>query len=1758
MSKVDELKKKRTAAKGWATRAKNALNVCIGKKGISKAALVDAIKEVDLKLQALDSVQSEYEVLLDEADIEEEIESASVFREEIRSVRVRASELVDAYNEFASNDDASSIASSHGNMTVQAKLPKLTLPKFSGKILDWPSFWDQFLAIVDSSDLAVINKFTYLQSLLEGEAADAIAGLKLTADNYDVACGILTKRFGREELVRFSHIQELLNISPLPKQASVIDLRKLHDKLLGHIRGLENLGIGGKEYGVFLTPLVLASLPSGIRLEWAKVAEGKEGDIDFLIEFLNEEIEKRERSNTFRGLLKTETKEVKSHKTVKSHASVTALKSVSYSDKSASYSNKSASYSDKLAQGSVSDICDICGRGHSNSKCWDLVNVNHDKKVEILKKKGLCFRCLGKGHIGDSCLSKCGKCQGNHHFLLCKVSGGSPAVVSKDKSVVSGSKFDSTLVSHTGVATVLKNSSVIMQVVPVLVNSRNGAVRANVLLDSGSDRSYVSSELVRKAQPSFVGSESVSCATFGSAKASGSQLRNVYALELKGLQQGRASVMATEIGVVSAPLRRRNVPSNTLKLFSHLRLAEDYCAEKEMSIDILIGLDWYWQLVRPEFECPQAGLVAQNTVFGWMLSGSVSQEEASVNVSHQLLCMCDLTDSDVRKFWEIDVVADHKEDSSVLKEFEEQVKFENGRYVVALPWKNSDKGQSLVDNYEIAVQRLKNLSRKLDNQPELQSQYNEVLSEMEHSGIIEEVPHEERFSGNPIFYLPHRPVVRELSTSTKVRPVFDASVKGVNNLSLNDCMDKGPNLIPNLVAVLIKFRKWPVALVADIQKAFLQIAVRKQDQDVHRFLWLVDGAVRVMRIVRVPFGNRSSPMLLNATIKHHLEQVAPSKVVDELKHNLYVDDWLTGADTEAEAKSMVEEASSLLLEAGMVLTKWGSNKIVSPEVSWPTYNLTDKSMSVENMKILGLQWNRWNDSFSFKGIDLDPNLLLTKRMVLSLIARLFDPLGFLSPFLMTLKCLFQELWKLGIEWDAEIPENCRKVVETWLSGLSLLKDWEIPRAFSFGKWKDVVAVQLHGFGDASEKGYGACVYVVLERNDGTLSSTLVLSKAKVAPLKKVTLPRLELLGAVVVAQLLEFVRGVLDVGIDNCFGWTDSSVVLSWIKGDSAKWKPFVANRTAEIQRTTNPSQWSFCKGTENPADLLTRGISAESLKSSQLWLRGPSFLLSGESQRLLDEYPLVVTDSDETLESLDEVPEDSVVCASISSPGFVIDVERFGCFQKSIAVMAWVLRFIKNCRSPKQRSTGELSFEELRNSKLILFRSVQNSVYASEIATLRSGDLISKKSHLYKLSPFLDNDGLLRVRTRLDFADLEYEEKYPIIIPKGQLAEQIVVFQHVLLKHAGVNLLISSLRSAYWIIGLRRLAKRVKRFCFQCQRLDSPAYSQVVAPLPGDRVKPAAPFSVVGIDHAGPLFCADSPGRKFYILLITCAVVRAVHLELVDSLGVEDCICAFRKFASRRGMPSIVYSDNARTFQAANTQLKRMYSDLSPDWRFIVPRAPWWGGWWERLVRSTKTALRKAVGVRKLTRRELETVLIEIEACVNSRPLVAVPETGAPLTPAHFLIGRSHMYEKQENLEEGKVSLIERKVIQSMALEKFWQIWSKNYLRNLPVHGSGKKSEISVGSLVLVRDDGQPRLTWPIAVVTELLPGRDQIVRSCKVRFKGSELIRPIQKLHKLEYQESGNDLPSLMKNKPDLATSDYVRSRYGRKIRNVERLTL
>ncbi|XP_066958114.1 uncharacterized protein [Macrobrachium rosenbergii] len=720
---------------------------------------------------------------------------------------------------------------------------------------------------------------------------------------------------------------------------------------------------------------------------------------------------------------------------------------------------------------------------------------------------------------------------------------------------------------------------------------------------------------------------------------------------------------------------------------------------------MLIGLDLYWKLMLPNKIVCHEGLVAQETVFGWVLSGSSIRSKDNCDVGVQLLTFSNFQEDSLSNFWDLESVgiqaqetrSDAIKPDPILVQFEKLVSYKEGRYEVALPWKSESVKLKLLDNKHHALRRLDNLSRKLDRDPGLQEQYYTVFEEYEKEGIIEEIPPHQLEGGYPVFYLPHRPVVREVSISTKIRPVFDGSARGSNGVSLNDCLESGPSLNPDLVEVLLRFRRWKVALTADITKAFLQIKVRREDRDVHRFFLKKKDIVKHFRFVRVPFGNKSSPFLLNATLKFHLKKYPPSEVVSELLENLYVDDWLSGADSPAEACARFDEACGMLKKAGMSLSKCTSN--------YKTLPMTEDS--IIGVKVLGLQWDSSSDCFTFKVENVDPfgDIVCTKRNVLSLIARCFDPLGFICPFVMHAKILFQEIWRLGLDWDEQLPEAMQGRVKLWVVGLSVLKSLRINRyLFSELSWRDLPAIELHAFGDASERGYGACVYVRVPEK-GNFKVTLIAARGKVAPIKKVSLPRLELLGALLCARLVVFVKSALrlvqEVSV-RC--WTDSTVALAWIKGEPNRWKTFVANRVVEIQGLTPPSCWQHCPGKDNPADLISRGVYAEQLTQSDVWLVGPSWLRT--SSLLLKE------DAREGF-TREEQCETDTVCVAVESDLPLLEFSRWSSFPKALNIVGWVLRFVGNCKASSLKAGGPLTYGELMKAKVKLLFCAQREAFA-------------------------------------------------------------------------------------------------------------------------------------------------------------------------------------------------------------------------------------------------------------------------------------------------------------------------------------------------------------------------------------------------------------------------------------------------------------
>ncbi|XP_075559900.1 uncharacterized protein LOC142591457 [Dermacentor variabilis] len=944
----------------------------------------------------------------------------------------------------------------------------------------------------------------------------------------------------------------------------------------------------------------------------------------------------------------------------------------------------------------------------------------------------------------------------------------------------------------------------------------------------------------------------------------------------------------------------------------------------------------------------QGALVAVKTEFGWTLQGAIPSSSSAAYCSTVAVLragvFADTTSlsKELKSFWELESIGiidssaqTNEESEEVMSTFSASLEKMDTRYEVALPWKPLN--MQLADNKAVAKKRLTNLTKKLMKDESTLIKYDEAIRQYLEQGFAERLPSQE--SNNDVsrlYYMPHRAVFRPDSLSTKIRVVFDASSHDAGCISLNEALEPGPNLNPDLLKVLLNFRIHRIGLSADIEKAFLQISVQPADRDALRFLWYAhlptmedpEPPIEVWRMTRVPFGVTSSPFLLAATVRHHLSTTEGyPEIRKTISESLYVDDLITGANTVEEATDLYRGALDVMNRASMTLRKWNSNskklqQLFNDEgtgcalgyVECPTTSVS---------RVLGLVWDKDRDhlAFSMEAIldFLDRNSI-TKRFILQASARIYDPLGLISPVTVTTKLMFQTLWELGIEWDAPLPEEVKAGWTQWHTQLHHLTDITVPRRYGSlanDSWKEV-----HIFTDTSPRAYGAVVYL---RISGVKEAkvTLVLSKSRVAPIKRISLPRLELMGMVIGARLREYLERSLTLSISRWYLWTDSSIALHWVRGPAQQWKPFVANRVLEIQQRSDPDIWNHCSGIENPADLLTRGVTPQVLKSSSLWWNGPAWLSKPSTCWPRHEGTADMIIAEEERRTLR--------VHNVTVKESVLPLQKYSSLSRLVRVTAWVLRFFHNAMHPGQKYEGPITTEEVQKAHTCLILQVQFEAFQEELQCLRRSTRMPSDSPIRDLSVIYDDDGVLRVGGRLNAAELSYNVKHPVILPsRHPYTELTISAAHRRLLHAGALETLTELREMYWIVRGRQMVKKVLKKCVTCNRFNSRAATEPVAPLPRERVTQAPPFDVTGADFAGPLNTKDQGNnRKSYIVIFTCAVTRAIHLELVTDMSTSNFLMAFRRFISRRGVCRVIFSDNARTFQRASKDLKRLWTTI-------------------------------------------------------------------------------------------------------------------------------------------------------------------------------------------------------------------------------------
>ncbi|XP_078344112.1 uncharacterized protein LOC144629777 [Oculina patagonica] len=1325
----------------------------------------------------------------------------------------------------------------------------------------------------------------------------------------------------------------------------------------------------------------------------------------------------------------------------------------------------------------------------------------------------------------------------------------------------------------------LNGGKVRLRIVPVRVrgNQPGQVVETYALLDSGSDVSLCDEKLIRE-----LGISGVQRNFFLTTQEKKESSKS--GLEVKLTIDSINSQSSLEIPKVWT-VDRLNISEQSIPREQDAdqwpHLSDIYLPEIDSKeVRLIIGCnvpDAFWVL--EERRGGKGDPVAIRSILGWTIVGPIEKIEDEHSFNVNFVRLAEQRDEDeillqqVENFWKTeftDTIASSKvamsvEDERALRIMEGSVKKVSGHYQIALPWRQHPP--YLPDNRALAEQRLYLLKKKFLRDQEFFGRYKGTINDYITKGYAQRVPKDELSAdGKPLWYLPHHAVFHPQKPE-KLRVVFDCATR-YRGTSLNDQLLHGPDLTNNLFGVLVRFRQESIALSSDIEAMFHQVNVDPNDFDALRFLWWPEDDLSKQpaeyRMVVHLFGSTSSPSCASFGLRRTAQDNArefPPEVIDTVLRNFYVDDCLKSVPSTELAIRLREDLSQLLERGGFRLTKLSCNKkevLETIPTSDIARSLVDLDLNADALPIertLGIHWNMESDMLTFKVVPKTKPF--TRRGILSVTSSIYDPLGMVSPIVLPAKKLLQDLCKQKLGWDEEISDEESQRWQTWLSDLPLLSRVALPRCLKSTDFGRINTVELHHFADASQIAYGTVSYVRLVNEEGQIHCSFLVGKSRLAHVKQMTIPRLELSAAVLAVKLDQTLREELELKIDESMFWTDSTSVLQYIKNEDRRFHTFVANRLAVIHDGSKPSQWKYVPTSINPADDVSRGLTVEELLRKERWFRGPEFLWERETSWPIrrDSLPSI---SDEDPEVKRQVQVNHVTQVEVPH-SLDLMIQRYSSWYKLKRGVAWLLRFGEFLRKKRclQESLndplpcGRLSIQELRSAEDQILKYVQRSSFLPVIKALqrvsseepekqRLKDIGSFGS-IYKLRPLLDQEGALRVGGRLENSTLDYQIKHPLLLPKDHHVTKLIIMDvHESVGHLGQEYVLTCLRQKYWIVKGRTAVRKVLGSCLTCRKQNALRGQQMMADLPDDRLIPGEPpFSYVGVDFFGPMYVKRGRSTvKHYGCIFSCLTMRATHIEVAESLETDSFINALRRFINLRGKPKVIRSDNGTNLSGGERELREAIDNWNQqkiesflhqkniEWKFNPPGASHMGGVWERVIRSVRKILRVLLREQLVSGEALRTLIAEVQGILNSRPLTPVSDSPLdlePLTPNHLLLLRSNMNVSPGVFVKDDLYCQRRwRQIQYLA-DVFWKRWLSEYLPTLQERQKWRKPSrnLAVGDLVLVADERVHRCQWPLGRIVEVHPGRDGLIRSAKVTTKSSTLTRPISKLCFLEQEK-------------------------------------
>ena len=1045
-------------------------------------------------------------------------------------------------------------------------------------------------------------------------------------------------------------------------------------------------------------------------------------------------------------------------------------------------------------------------------------------------------------------------------------------------------------------------------------------------------------------------------------------------------------------------------------------------------------------------------------------------------------------------------------------------------------------------------------------------------------GISEVVPSKDLKKTEDFHYICMSMVFKPESATTPVRPVYNANQEfGPEKTSFNKKLIEGPNYLPQLPALLIKFRYYSTVALLDISKLYSRIRLPVEDAEYQRFFWAEEkmepndekAKLKAYRQTRLIFGSRSSPFQAQWVLKKHAE----THDNFYLKNFTYLDDIFVGDN---DAGIVAKELKNLIwiLQEG----DFPAQKIVSNNQKILEDLEESQKGPTEIHKIYGQIWNLKSDflTLNFKKEKIpEVGKIFTKRECLSYMMSLYDLTGIIQPYHLKAKLIFQKSCELKLGWDEELPNPLQENFQKWIEEWPLLERITVNRCFlpkNGGK-----ICYLASFSDSSNDGLGVNVYVVSEDAEGVRTSELAFCKAKVLPLNQnYTTPRSELAAANLSARAGNYVADALTTILrykPKVYYFSDSEITLYRLKNKAETYKTWVSNRLKAIQDSTEVGNWKKVDTSENPSDISSRGMSLNQLINSDLFFHGPKWLTDkfikfknvGEISE--DELSL---DSVEVKKAFQVTGHQlNVLFASLDEEEDVIQdiLKRHNNWRKSVNIITWIRRLwtnlkhkVENSKTSKSQKMAlrnqakkkkrqinydelYLNQEEVTSTETLLFKYAQSKEFAEEISMLNGGSEIPKTSSIRKLIPILDeNNGLLKHKSRI----VGYN---PIILPKDHQVTRLFIQDiHKKFGHSGPSLTLYKVRKRVWILSGRL---QVKKAIYKCDCRKTILLNERMGQIPSWRTQNPTIWSRVGTDVLGPFYVKkdkitskqqesnedgdedESKTIKTFAILWTDLVSRGVMVDLLYSADTEGVLRSLRKVTSIYGSAKIYYSDNASYYKKSSLEIKQFMASIdwpkvrkqaekfNGQWLFSTEAAPFRNATSERLVSTIKQSLYKIIQKNVLPFQELQTCLLEVSAYINNRPIGFLSsdnmEDMKPVSPSLLTIGREIDILGDYNGQDP--TLQELYYHRTKTIEDFLKNWTALYLQNLsPTKKWLEKNpyKIKEGMVLFIKDENKMKDLWKKGIVTKVIRSKtDNLPRTIQLRTsKSKKITRPIQKL--------------------------------------------